>query len=232
MAKEFLLVDGYNIIHAWSELRELVEDVSLESARQRLMDILSNYKGTKQATVILVFDGYLVKGNIGTVYEYNNIFVVYTKEAETADHYIERVVTSMPKHYKVRVATGDGLEQLIIYGQGAIRMTARELWNEVTAAETELRERFIRNRPPKIIFWRTIWMRKPWHGLRNCVEKNKQQRRIFMAEMTREQKYATTRDEELVLLAQSGDEEAQEFCWININFGARKVESLFPDWCG
>ena len=106
MAKEFLLVDGYNIIHAWSELRELVEDVSLESARQRLMDILSNYKGTKQATVILVFDGYLVKGNIGTVYEYNNIFVVYTKEAETADHYIERVVTSMPKHYKVRVATG------------------------------------------------------------------------------------------------------------------------------
>ena len=107
MAKEFLLVDGYNIIHAWSELRELVEDVSLESARQRLMDILSNYKGTKQATVILVFDGYLVKGNIGTVYEYNNIFVVYTKEAETADHYIERVVTSMPKHYKVRVATGD-----------------------------------------------------------------------------------------------------------------------------
>ena len=125
LAKEFLLVDGYNIIHAWSELRELVEDVSLESARQRLMDILSNYKGTKQATVILVFDGYLVKGNIGTVYEYNNIFVVYTKEAETADHYIERVVTSMPKHYKVRVATGDGLEQLIIYGQGAIRMTAK-----------------------------------------------------------------------------------------------------------
>ena len=207
MAKEFLLVDGYNIIHAWSELRELVEDVSLESARQRLMDILSNYKGTKQATVILVFDGYLVKGNIGTVYEYNNIFVVYTKEAETADHYIERVVTSMPKHYKVRVATGDGLEQLIIYGQGAIRMTARELWNEVTAAETELRETDRR----KIIFWRTIWMRKPWHGLRNCVEKNKQQRRIFMTEMTREQKYATTRDEELVLLAQSGDEEAQEF---------------------
>lgn len=147
--RNFCLWMGYNIYHAWSELRELVEDVSLESARQRLMDILSNYKGTKQATVILVFDGYLVKGNIGTVYEYNNIFVVYTKEAETADHYIERVVTSMPKHYKVRVATGDGLEQLIIYGQGAIRMTARELWNEVTAAETELRERFIRNRPPK-----------------------------------------------------------------------------------
>ena len=149
MAKEFLLVDGYNIIHAWDELKELVDDVSLESARQKLMDVLSNYKGTSKATIILVFDGYLVKGNIGTVYEYNNIYVVYTKEAETADHYIERVVTSLPKHYKVRVATGDGLEQLIISGQGAIRMTARELWNEVQAVETELREKFIENRPPK-----------------------------------------------------------------------------------
>ncbi len=149
MAKEFLLVDGYNIIHAWDELKELVEDVSLESARQRLMDILSNYKGTRKATIILVFDGYLVKGNLGTAYEYNNIYVVYTKEAETADHYIERVVTSMPRHYHVRVATGDSLEQLIIYGQGAVRMTARELWNEVKGVEKELREKFIEKRPPK-----------------------------------------------------------------------------------
>lgn len=149
MAKEFLLVDGYNIIHAWDELKELAEEVSLESARQRLMDILSNYKGTKKATVILVFDGYLVKGNIGTVQEYHNIYVVYTKEAETADHYIERVVTALPKHYKVRVATSDGLEQLIIHGQGAIRMTARELYSEVQAVEAELREKFIQNRPPK-----------------------------------------------------------------------------------
>ena len=150
MAKEFMLVDGYNIIHAWADLRELTEDVSLENARQQLMDVLSNYKGThKELTIILVFDGYLVKGNIGTVYEYNNINVVYTKEAETADHYIERVVTSLPKHYSVRVATGDGLEQLIIYGQGAIRMTARELKNEVQAVETELRQKFIENRPPK-----------------------------------------------------------------------------------
>lgn len=149
MAKEFLLVDGYNIIHAWDELKELAEEVSLESARQRLMDILSNYKGTKKATVILVFDGYLVKGNIGTVQEYHNIYVVYTKEAETADHYIERVVTALPKYYKVRVATSDGLEQLIIHGQGAIRMTARELYSEVQAVEAELREKFIQNRPPK-----------------------------------------------------------------------------------
>ena len=149
MPREFLLVDGYNIIHAWDELRELVEDVSLESARQRLMDILSNYKGVQKATIILVFDGYLVKGNIGTVYEYHNIYVVYTKEAETADHYIERVVTSLPKHYRVRVATGDGLEQLIIYGQGAIRMTARELQSEVQQMERELREKYIEKRPPK-----------------------------------------------------------------------------------
>lgn len=149
MAKEFLLVDGYNIIHAWDELKELTQDVSLESARQRLMDILSNYKGTTKTTIILVFDGYLVKGNLGTVYEYQNIYIVYTKEAETADHYIERVVTSLPKHYKVRVATGDGLEQLIIYGQGAIRMTARELWNEVQQVQSDLRTRFIENRPPK-----------------------------------------------------------------------------------
>ena len=163
MPREFLLVDGYNIIHAWDELRELVEDVSLESARQRLMDILSNYKGVQKATIILVFDGYLVKGNIGTVYEYHNIYVVYTKEAETADHYIERVVTSLPKHYRVRVATGDGLEQLIIYGQGAIRMTARELQREVQQMERELREKYI-----------TGPVKKPWNGWRLCGGGNNQ----------------------------------------------------------
>ena len=149
MARDFLLVDGYNIIHAWEELRELMDEVSLESARQGLMDILSNYKGTRKTTIILVFDGYLVKGNIGTAYKYHNIYVVYTKEAETADHYIERVVTAMPKHYNVRVATGDGLEQLIIYGQGAVRMTAKELHIEVKNSEREIREKFIQNRPPK-----------------------------------------------------------------------------------
>ncbi|WP_442871389.1 NYN domain-containing protein [Anaerotignum sp. MB30-C6] len=149
LQKEFLLVDGYNIIHAWDDLKELAQDVSLESARQKLMDILSNYKGVKNTTIILVFDGYLVKGNIGTAYPYHNIYVVYTKEAETADHYIERVVTSMPKHYRIRVATGDSLEQLIIYGQGATRMTAKELRLEIQAESNYLRERFIENRPPK-----------------------------------------------------------------------------------
>ena len=144
-----MLVDGYNIIHAWDELRELMEDVSLESARVKLIDTLSNYKGVQKATIIVVFDAYLVKGNPGSVSKYHNIYVVYTKEAETADHYIERVVTSMPKHYRVRVATTDGLEQIIISGQGAVRMSAKELHNQVHQAETELRRQYIENRPPK-----------------------------------------------------------------------------------
>ena len=149
LQKEFLLVDGYNIIHAWQDLKELVQEVSLESARKKLMDLLSNYKGTKNQTIILVFDGYLVKGNVGDVIMYNNIHVVYTKEAETADHYIERVVTGFPKHYRVRVATGDSLEQLIIYGQGAMRMTAKELRIALEQENTYLREKFINNRPAK-----------------------------------------------------------------------------------
>lgn len=149
MQDDFLLVDGYNIIHAWDELRELMEDVSLESARQRLMDILSNYKGVKKTTIILVFDAYLVKGSVGSQNKYHNIYVVYTKEAETADHYIERVVTALPKHYRVRVATADGLEQVIVLGQGAIRMSARELYREVHAVEKELREQYIEKRPAK-----------------------------------------------------------------------------------
>lgn len=149
MQEDFLLVDGYNIIHAWDELRDLMETVSLESARQKLMDILSNYKGVQKATIIVVFDAYLVKGSPGTISLYDNIYVVYTKEAETADHYIERVVTSLPKHIRVRVATADGLEQLIISGQGAIRMSARELQREICGVEKQLREDFIEKRPAK-----------------------------------------------------------------------------------
>ncbi len=149
MNRDFLLVDGYNIIHAWDDLFELCE-VSLESARQKLMDIMSNYQGYKShITVIVVFDGYLVKGNVGTAYEYNNIYVVFTKEAETADHYIEKTVHALPRECKVRVATSDGLEQLIILGHGAVRMSARELKNEVNSINTQIRETFIQNKPPK-----------------------------------------------------------------------------------
>ncbi len=147
--KEFLLVDGYNMIHAWDELKELAQTVSLESARVRLLDILSNYQGVKDLVLIVVFDAYLVKGSIGSVEEYHNIFVVYTKEAETADHYIERVVNRLPKEYRVRVATSDGLEQIIISGQGAIRMSARELRLEVQQTERQIREQYIKKRPSK-----------------------------------------------------------------------------------
>lgn len=124
-------------------------EMSLESARLKLMDILSNYQGFKKITVIVVFDGYLVKGNLGSVYQYNNISVVYTKEAETADHYIERVVYNLPRHYRVRVATSDGLEQLIILGSGATRITAKELQMEIAEVENTIRKRYIEKRPVK-----------------------------------------------------------------------------------
>ncbi len=140
MSKEFLLVDGYNMIHAWQELKELV-DVSLESARQKLLDMLSNYKGSQKMNIIVVFDAYLVKGNVGSVFQYHNISVVYTKEAETADHFIERTVNRLPRHYKVSVATSDGLEQIIILGEGAQRITAQGLRQRVLAEQKEIRKK-------------------------------------------------------------------------------------------
>lgn len=149
MKKDFLLVDGYNIIYAWDDLKELAE-ISLESARNKLIDIMSNYQGYKsRLTVIVVFDGYLVKGNIGKAYQHNNIFVVFTKEAETADHYIEKTVNRFPRECKIRVATSDGLEQLIILGHGAVRMSARELKVEIEYVNHHAREMYIQTRPPK-----------------------------------------------------------------------------------
>ena len=146
--KTFLIVDGYNIIHAWPELEDLT-NVSLESARIKLMDILCNYQGVSGETVILVFDGYLVKGSLGSVMEYNNIFVVYTKEAETADHYIEKTVFNIPKEYRVKVATNDGLEQTIIMGKGAIRITAAELKQMIEHEEKNIRQNYTEQRPAK-----------------------------------------------------------------------------------
>lgn len=146
--KKFLIVDGYNIIHAWPELKELT-NVSLEAARQALMDTLCNYQGISEETVILVFDGYLVKGSTGSVIEYKNIFVVYTKEAETADHYIERTVSSIPKEYHVSVATNDGLEQTIILGKGAIRLSAKDLKDRIKHEEEYIKKHFTEKRPPK-----------------------------------------------------------------------------------
>lgn len=141
--EEYLLVDGYNIIFAWEELGKLAKE-DLNAARCRLMDILCNFQAFRKMHLILVFDAYRVKGNSGSVERYHNIDVVYTKEAETADHYIEKVTHELSrKNNRVRVATSDGLEQIIILGAGAIRVSARELYDEVTAAEKEMREDYI-----------------------------------------------------------------------------------------
>ena len=137
--KEYLLVDGYNIIFAWEELTELAER-NVGAARDRLMDILSNYQGYKGCTVILVFDAYKVEGNTGEIFKYHNIHVVYTKEAETADQYIEKTVHEIGRKYRVTVATSDALEQVIIMGQGAGRMSAQGLKKEIEAANIEIRE--------------------------------------------------------------------------------------------
>ena len=139
-AKEkYLLVDGYNIIFSWDELRDLSE-VNITSARNALMDILSNYQGYKKDTVILVFDAYKVEGNPGQVFKYHNIYVVYTKEAETADQYIEKTVHRMNRKYEVTVATSDALEQVIILGQGGQRLSAQGLKEEVEQTCREIRK--------------------------------------------------------------------------------------------
>ncbi len=138
MTKDYLLVDGYNIIFAWKDLKELAEH-NLEAARIRLADILCNYQGFKKNEVILVFDGYKTKGNLGSVIHYNNIDIVYTKEAETADQFIEAVSQQMARDYRIRVATSDGLEQMIILARGATRITARELRREINDAEKEIK---------------------------------------------------------------------------------------------
>ncbi len=135
---EYLLVDGYNIIFAWDDLSALAKD-SLDAARKKLADILCNYQGYKRCHVILVFDAYKVQGSRGTVEPYHNIHIVYTREAETADMYIERVTHEIGKERRVRVATSDGMEQLIILGHGALRVSARAFREEVDEVEREIR---------------------------------------------------------------------------------------------
>jgi small GTP-binding protein len=137
--REYLLVDGYNIIFAWEELNELAK-ASIDAARNKLMDILSNYQGFIGCTLILVFDAYKVKGNQGEVQKYHNIYVVYTKEAETADQYIEKTTHEIGRKYKVTVATSDALEQVIVMGQGAYRISARDFYEEVERTEKKIRE--------------------------------------------------------------------------------------------
>jgi predicted RNA-binding protein with PIN domain len=136
-----LLVDGYNIIFAWDDLRELaLRDI--KSARDKLMDILSNFAGYRTEKVILVFDAYKVAGGPGEVLRWHNIDVVFTKEAETADLYIEKTAHVLAKKYRVTVATSDAVEQIIIFGAGAYRMSAQMLLEEILFTEQEMRERY------------------------------------------------------------------------------------------
>lgn len=137
--KDYLLVDGYNIIHAWEDLKKLTLD-SLDVARDKLIDILCNYSGYTGCETIVVFDAYKVKGSRGEVEKINNINVVYTKEAETADMYIEKVSRKLSVNNRVRVATSDGLEQLIILGAGALRVSAESFKKEVDDAILKIRE--------------------------------------------------------------------------------------------
>ena len=136
---EYLLVDGYNVIFAWDSLRSLAEN-DLDIARRRLQDTLCNYAGYRRCTVILVFDAYKVKGGVGSVERYHNIHVVYTREAETADMYIEKTTHELGRKHRVRVVSSDGAEQIIILGSGGLRVSARAFEKEVAAVEAEIRE--------------------------------------------------------------------------------------------
>ena len=136
--KDYLLVDGYNVIYAWDELKDLA-DANLDAARTRLADILANYQGFTDTTVILVFDAYKVKGNKGEVVRYHNIYLVYTKEAETADQYIEKTTHEIGRKHNVTVATSDNVEQVIVMGQGARRISSRDLHEEVERVEAQIR---------------------------------------------------------------------------------------------
>lgn len=137
--QKYLIVDGYNIVHAWDDLKCLVED-NLEGARMKLLDVLSNYQAFVKCELIVVFDAYKVKGNLGEMFDYHNIHVVYTKEAETADSYIEKLTHKISKDYHVTVATSDGLVQLITRGQNCVVMSARELREEVERVQEAIRE--------------------------------------------------------------------------------------------
>lgn len=144
--EEYLLVDGYNIIFAWQELNELAQH-NIDSARDKLMDIMCNYQGAKKVNLILVFDAYKVSGGQGEVFDYHNIHVVYTKEAETADQYIEKVTHELSRKYQVTVATSDRLEQMIIWGAGARRISAPGFYEEVMNTIQEVRENIEREKP-------------------------------------------------------------------------------------
>ncbi len=138
-------MDGYNIIFSWDDLNDLSKG-NMDSARTKLADILCDYQGCRKNTVILVFDAYRVEGHPGEILQYKNIYIVYTKEAETADQYIEKTVHEIGKKHHVTVATSDGTEQVIILGQGARRLSARGLLEEILEAKREIREIYMEKR--------------------------------------------------------------------------------------
>lgn len=142
--EDYVIVDGYNVIFAWDTLRELSEH-NIDSARGKLMDILSNYQGYMNCKLIVVFDGYKVKDNKGEIFPYDDIEVVYTKEGETADAHIEKLTHELARKHKVTVVTSDGLEQIVTMGQGAIRMSSRDFKAEVERVNEHLRENYLKN---------------------------------------------------------------------------------------
>ncbi|MDD3840718.1 MAG: NYN domain-containing protein [Clostridia bacterium] len=147
--KEYLLVDGYNIINAWTELKQIKDNNNIEDARQKLIDILSSYQGFKGNFIIIVFDGHMVQGNIENHILYSGLEVVFTKEGETADRYIERYTYSKKMDdLIIKVATSDRIEQNIVMANGALRMSARELYKEVMLGYNNMRVKFIDNVKP------------------------------------------------------------------------------------
>lgn len=145
---EYLLVDGYNIIFAWDNLKILAES-SLDHARIKLIDILSNFQGYTGKNIIVVFDAHRVNNAKRSVEMFNNITVVYTKEKETADNYIERTAKILSKKYTIRVATSDSLEQVIIMGTGALRVSANELYREIQESKKQINKNYIQDKPIK-----------------------------------------------------------------------------------
>lgn len=146
--KEYLLVDGYNIIFSWDNLTKIAEKNSLEDARDKLISILSNYQGAKGIELIIVFDAYKVKGT-GSIEKINKTNIVYTKEAETADNYIERITHTLAKDYTVKVATSDRLEQIIIMGKGALRISSTELKADIRLTAKKTAKRIQELKPVK-----------------------------------------------------------------------------------
>jgi predicted RNA-binding protein with PIN domain len=143
--REILLIDGYNVLFAWEEFRPLLPD-HFDAARTQLTDLMCDYAGMTGKDVILVFDAYKVAGGTERIYKYHNIDVIFTREAETADQYIEKAAHELTKQYRVTVATSDAIEQVIIFGAGALRLSAANFGELVREAQAEMKEKYLTGR--------------------------------------------------------------------------------------